>query len=98
MPRRRRSFGAVVAALALTLSAVAEAHVAERSGPFHVSMGWSEEPAYSGAPDAVAPGALEVEVSFGQDAATTLPLVPGGTAGKLRATIIPTRPGTYGFH
>jgi hypothetical protein len=116
MRRRDRSWQSVVSALAavaLALPAAAGAHVVERSGPFRVTMGWGEEPAYSGAanfvevavagqsgaPVAVPPGALDVEVSFGRDAtAITLPLTPTGSPGKLRATIVPTRPGTYGFH
>jgi hypothetical protein len=74
-------------------------------------MGWGEEPAYSGAlnsvelevadgsgrPVAVPPGALDVEVTFGK-ALVSMPLFPAGARGKLRAAIIPTRPGTYAFH
>jgi hypothetical protein len=111
--RSSKSVVATLAAFALALPAAAAAHVQERSGPFRVTMGWGDEPAYSGsvnsvdvavadasgAPVRVSPGALDVEVSFGQAAAvTTLPLEPGGSPGKLRATIIPTRPGTYRFH
>jgi hypothetical protein len=117
MRRRDRSLQSVVAflgMLAMAFPAGAGAHVAERSGPFRVTMGWGEEPAYTGAPNfvevavtdiasgaapAIPPGALDVEVSFGQNAATTtLPLTPSGTRGQLRATIVPTRPGTYAFH
>jgi hypothetical protein len=116
MRRRGRTWQSVVSAfagLALALSATpSAAHVEERSGPFRVTMGWGEEPAYSGSqnfvevaisdaagPVVVRPGALDVEVSFGQgQAVTTLPLVPAGAPGQLRATIVPTRPGTYGFH
>jgi hypothetical protein len=116
MSRRGRSFRSVVlslAALVLALPAAAAAHVQEQSGPFRVTMGWTDEPAYSGAPNAVevdlagkggAPvavpaGVLDVELSFGGSAAlTSLPLVPSGAPGKLRATVVPTRPGTYAFH
>src|SRR3954470_8012515 len=116
MNRGDRSWQSVVmalAALVLALPAPAAAHLEERSGPFRVTMGWGEEPAYSGAPNfvevavadgdgtrvVVPPGALDAEVSFGQAAAViTLPLVPAAERGKLRATVVPTRPGTYRFH
>jgi hypothetical protein len=111
--RRERTLLAVVVAIAFALPAGAAAHVEKRSGPFRVTMGWGEEPAYSGAPNfvevtvadaagtpvAVPPGALDAEVSFGQAAAViTLPLVLTGERGRLRATMVPTRPGTYRFH
>src|SRR4051812_14122624 len=111
--RLDRTLLTVVVALGLALPAGGAAHVEKRSGPFRVTMGWGEEPAYSGAPNfvevavadgagtpvVVPPGALDAEVSFGQAAAViTLPLVPAAERGKLRATIVPTRPGTYRFH
>jgi hypothetical protein len=111
MSGRGRSWQAVAVVLALVLAAPAEGHVERRSGPYRVTMGWAVEPAYSGtvnavevevtgrdgAPLAVPPGALDVEVSFGS-AVTTLPLVPSEARGTLRAAIEPTRPGTYAFH
>ena len=97
-------------ALALTLTPAALAHVEKRSGSYSVAMGWGNEPPVSnsenfvdvtvtdasGAPVETPAGALQVEVSFGGEA-TTLPLVPGDERGQLRAAIVPTRPGTYGF-
>src|SRR4051812_23692572 len=111
MSRRGRSCLSVAIVLLLVSAGSAQAHVEKRSGPFRVTMGWGVEPPYSGAlnyveveladragdPVAVPPGALEVEVTFGT-ALTSLPLLPAGAPGKLRATIIPTRPGTYAFH
>src|SRR5436190_17965321 len=111
MSRRGRSCLSVAVALVLVSAASAQAHVEKRSGPFRVTMGWGVEPPYSGSlnyvevevadragdPVEVPPGALDVEVTFGT-ALTTLPLVPAGAPGSLRATIIPTLPGTYAFH
>jgi hypothetical protein len=114
MHQRRRNWQSVVLVLSgllLTLAVPASAHVETKSGPFRVTMGWGEEPARSGsenfvevgvsdasgAPVKARAGALEVEVSFG-DAVSTLPLVPGDAPGQFRAVIVPTRPGTYGFH
>jgi|SRR3954452_8634891 hypothetical protein len=105
-----RILGSAVAAL-LALAGPAGAHVEERSGPFRLTLGWLDEPALSGAPNAVEvgvseagrgplavpAGALDVEVSSA-GAATTLPLVPADEGGGLRAVIVPTRPGTYAFH
>jgi hypothetical protein len=51
----------------------------------------------AGAPVAVPAGALSVEVGYGSST-KTLPLVPDGEPGELRAPIVPTRPGTYAFH
>src|SRR4051812_23086264 len=99
------------AALFLSLVAAAGAHVSESSGPYRLTLGWGNEPAISGsenhvsvavadrsgAPVAVPAGALDVDVSFGGEA-TTLPLLPSERRGELRAVIVPTRPGTYGFH
>jgi hypothetical protein len=111
MSRRDRICLAVAVALVLAFPAAAAGHVEKRSGPFRVTMGWAEEPAYSGslnavevevagrdgAPTAVPPGSLDVEVTFGKALASMEP-VPTDERGKLQAKIIPTRPGTYAFH
>src|SRR3954467_15035239 len=111
MSRRGRRCLSVVAALALAFPAAAAAHVEKRSGPFSVTMGWAEEPPYSGSLNAVEvevtdragalvavpPGALDGEVTFGK-ALVSMPLFPADERGKLQAKIIPTRPGTYAFH
>jgi hypothetical protein len=110
-----RSRGIVLAAFLsalLTIGAgLAQAHVAKRSGPFEVELGWGEEPpfvdadnsvelevadAHSGAPVAVPAGALAVEVAYG-GTSVTLPLAPATAPGTLEAPITPTRPGTYSF-
>src|SRR4051794_1257459 len=111
MSRRGRRCLSVVAALAFVFPAAAAAHVEKRSGPFRVTMGWAEEPPYSGSlnavevdvadpdgtPIAVPPGSLDAEVTFGK-ALASMPLFPADERGTLQAKIIPTRPGTYAFH
>jgi hypothetical protein len=109
--RNWQSVVLILSGLLLALAVPASAHVERKSGPFRVTMGWGEEPARSGsenfvevgvsdtsgAPVKARAGTLDVEVSFGQ-AVITLPLVPGHAPGQFRAVIVPTRPGTYGFH
>lgn len=89
----------------------AAAHVERISGPFLVSLGWADEPALSGyenfvevtvtdrsgAPVGGQGTDLQADVSFGQ-AAITVPLLPADRPGVYRGVIVPTRPGTYGFH
>jgi hypothetical protein len=89
----------------------AAAHETAESGSIRVSVGWAEEPAFSGALNAVqalvataagdpvsdAGGSLTVEISFGGQV-VVLPLLPSGRPGELRAAVIPTSPGTYSFH
>lgn len=110
-----RSLGALLvaaAALALLLVApgAASAHVTKPAGPYRIEIGWSEEPARVGSPNAVEvtvlgadgeplavpAGALSVEVSYA-DTAVTLPLVPTESLGTLEAQLTPTRPGAYAF-
>jgi hypothetical protein len=101
----------LIALLAATLgAAAAQAHTRTSAGPYELEIGWRDEPAYSGEKNEVevavtdaagAPvrdlrGALTVQVGFG-GARTELPLVPAGR-GRLRAAIVPTRPGTYALH
>jgi hypothetical protein len=89
------------------------AHEKHPAGRFHLTIGWQEEPAFTGSRNAVsvtvtdARGAapadaigasLSVEVVFGGER-VVLPLHPVfGRPGEFRAAIIPTRPGTYEFH
>lgn len=101
---------ALVAAACL-IAPPAFAHETKVVGPYRVTIGWSNEPAYSGATNAVeftvadaagepvgaAGVTLSVEISFGDDR-VTLPLLPVEEPGEFDATIIPTRPGTYAFH
>ena len=107
---RWAGLGVLVGAM-LVLAAPAPAHVERRSGPFRVTLGWGAEPAIAGdsnfvdvavadragAAVTVAPGALSVDVATGGEQ-ITLPLVGSELPGQLRATIVPTRPGTYSFH
>ncbi len=109
--RRARRWGATV--LMLSLSGVVAAHETQSVKQYRLTIGWGDEPAYSGyrnsvdvdvADGAGAPvtdlggGSLAVEVSFG-DERITLPLLPyGPKPGRFRAGLVPTRAGTYTFH
>jgi hypothetical protein len=99
-------------ALLLALPAPAWAHETRKVDRFHLTIGWGDEPTFSGSRNSVevdladsagAPvvdpeGSLSVEVSFG-DQRIVLPLLPaGGRPGKFRAWLVPTRPGSYTFH
>ena len=81
-------------------------------GQLHLTIGWGDEPAFSGFKNFVdvdvadadgkpvtdAAGPLAVEISFGEER-TTLPLLPSrNLPGKFRAWIVPTRAGAYTFH
>ena len=88
------------------------AHDKHAAGRFQMSIGWSDEPAFTGAKNAVSvviastgtpappPAAivLSVDVTFdGQH--MTFPLRPvWGRPEEFRAWLIPTRAGTYAFH
>jgi hypothetical protein len=100
-------------AVVLIAASSAVAHETKAVGGMRLTVGWGEEPAFSGfrnfvevdvADGAGHPvvdlggGALSAEVSFG-DEHIPLSLVPArGQPGKFRAWIVPTRPGTYSFH
>ena len=88
------------------------AHEHKEIGALRLTIGWADEPAYSGFRNAIevdiadaagAPvvdpaGALTVEVSFGEQR-ITLPLRHSTRRpGKFAAPLVPTRPGTYSFH
>ena len=102
----------IAAGLAVTLPPPASAHVPRTVGGFRLSIGWATEPVFAGSLNAVevtasdaagapvrdAGGTLSAEVSFG-DLRSSLPLLPAeGRPGEYRATLVPTRPGTYAFH
>jgi hypothetical protein len=114
MPQHRRSCLLIALGLAIVLMAAAAVSPHERQvvGQYRLTIGWGDEPAFSGLKNAVeidvsdaagAPvtdpeGSLAVEVSFG-DERTSLALMPSGRQpGKFRAWLVPTRPGTYAFH
>ena len=115
MPRDGRSWRSLapgLAALLLTLPAPASAHETQTVNRLRLTIGWGDEPVFSGAKNSVevdvsdaagapvtdAGGSLTAEVSFG-DERIVLPLQPSGQRpGKFRAWLVPTRPGTYTFH
>lgn len=115
MFRHRRSCLALVlgmTALLQTLSAPVLGHERQAVGRFRMTIGWGEEPPFTGSKNFVmvavsdaagAPvtdpgGALAVEVSFG-DQRIVLPLQPAPERkGEFRAWLVPTRVGTYSLH
>jgi hypothetical protein len=100
-----------ILALLLTPARSVSAHEMKTIGPFHLMIGWGDEPAFGGLKNSVEVdiseagmpvidigGSLSVEVIFGE-ARVMLPLLPARERpGKLRAWLVPTRPGTYAFH
>ena len=104
---------AVAAIILLAAWTPAVAHETKAVGGMRLTVGWGEEPAFSGFRNFVevdvvdgaghpvvdlGGGALSVEVSFG-DERLPLSLLPArGQPGKFRAWLVPTRPGTYSFH
>jgi len=113
MPQHRRRYLVIaVGAIVLMRSAAVSTHERQVVGQYRLTIGWGDEPAFSGLKNAVevdvsdaagAPvtdpeGSLAVEVSFG-DERTSLALVRSGQQpGRFRAWLVPTRPGTYSFH
>ena len=106
---RRSAVAAIILLAAWTPTA---AHETKGVGALRLTVGWGEEPAFSGfrnfvevdvADSAGHPvpdigGALSAEVSFG-DERISLSLLPArGQPGKFRAWLVPTRPGTYTYH
>jgi hypothetical protein len=108
--RTREASALCLSALLLALGCPALAHDKKQVGKITLTIGWGEEPVFSGARNSVevdvadhagAPitdlgGTLSVEVAFG-DQRVTLPLVPAGQKGRFHAWILPTRPGQYSF-
>jgi len=109
--RGKQSAIALTALLLATVTTVA-AHETKTVGDLRLTIGWGDEPAFSGFRNAVEVdvadaagrpvsdlgGALSVEVAFG-DERKGLSLLPArGQPGKFRAWLVPTRPGTYAFH
>ena len=106
---------ASVCAALLLLAGVppASAHERKASGPYTLTIGWGDEPAFTGFRNAVEVDVVEtaggavpdltgatmtVDVSFG-DQHVTLPMRPAfREPGKFRAFLVPTRAGTYSFH
>lgn len=113
MPLDMRRLAAAIGLMLVTATGAIDAHDKHPAGRFQLTIGWQDEPAFTGSKNAVsvaiadarggpapdlAGAALSVEVSFG-DARVVLPLNPvWGRPGEFRAWLIPTRPGTYAFH
>lgn len=107
----RRRAVAVLSALILFIAAPAWAHEHLPAGNLSLTVGWRNEPAYTGlqnevdvevadannAPVTSTAGALTVDVTIGADR-ISLPLLPGEQPGRFSAPLLPTRPGTYSFH
>jgi hypothetical protein len=105
---------AIGAGVIVMLSASLAAHDAHVVGAYRLEIGWAEEPAFAGMRNAVtveitdaashAPvtdlggGSLAAEVTFGEER-LALPLRPNPESkNTFRASLLPTRPGTYGLH
>lgn len=88
------------------------AHETQNVEKLRVTVGWGNEPVYTGFGNVVEvdvadaagaavtdpSGTLSAEVSFGNER-IVLPLMPEGKRpGHYSAPIVPTRPGTYTFH
>jgi hypothetical protein len=109
----RFCMAAAMAAAVLLDATPAAAHEKHPVGRLQLTIGWEEEPAFTGSKNAVALAiadakgtaladaggvSLSVEVLFG-DERVVLPLQPvWGRPGEFRAWLIPTRAGTYSFH
>ena len=106
-------FAISVMVFALAIWTPAAAHETKGIGGFRLTLGWGDEPAFSGfrnfvevdvADGAGHPvadlggGTLSAEVSFGNERMSLSLLPARGQPGKFRAWLVPTRPGTYTFH
>ena len=113
MPVTKWSGASAALGIALVLigTSAANAHEHLVAGDYRLTIGWADEPAYVGfrnavsvaiadkserpVPDAGAP--LTVEVTFGEQR-VSLPLEPvRERPGEFRASLLPTRAGTYAF-
>jgi hypothetical protein len=112
--RPRTALGLGLSVLLLTFVVPTSAHDAHVVGLYRLEIGWGEEPAFTGIRNSVVVeiteakggepvndldgGALSVEVSFGAER-VVLPLQPAWSRrNEFRASILPTRAGTYTFH
>lgn len=107
--------GRIAAALAATAAAVllagpAEGHEIRSAGAVRLTIGWADEPAVAGIPNAVEvvvtddagaaigdAGGLRVAVAAA-DERVVLALDPTDQPGRVSAPLVPTRAGTYTFH
>ncbi len=105
----RPRFACALGVTAALLSGSAAAHDTKKAGAVSLTIGWGDEPAFSGSRNSIDvdvadakgtpvsdPGvSLTVEISFG-DERVSLPLAPAADRpGRYRAWLVPTRPGTY---
>jgi hypothetical protein len=99
-------------ALTMILSVPVVAHETMQAGNMRLTVGWGDEPTFSGLKNSVdvdivdrqgspvvdPEGSLSAQVRFG-DEQVTLALSPSrGRPGRYTASLVPTRPGTYTFH
>lgn len=111
---RRAAIGAIVAGLGLLSAAPALAHgdAPVGDGDLVLGMGFLEEPAFMGSPNAVQlsvehegrpvtdlrPGDVLVEVTFGDETSEPMEFEPlFGVPGDYVAPFVPTEPGRYTF-
>jgi len=109
---RRVRVAVLLVALTLMCRAGISAHDKKSAGSLVLTIGWGDEPAFSGsrnsvdvdaadtagAPIADPAASLTVDVSFA-DQHVSLAMRPAfGRPGRFRAMLVPTRPGTYTFH
>jgi len=113
MRSNKFSMAATIGAAILMHSSPAAAHEKHPVGRLQLTIGWEDEPEFTGSKNAVSVavadakgaavsdaggGSLSVEVIFG-DERVALTLHPvWGRPGEFRAWLMPTRPGTYSFH
>ena len=114
MARRSRHHSVIGPALALIcmLPTAISTHERLVAGPYRLTVGWGDEPAFTGFKNFVSvavsdadgkpvrdlTGNLAVEIAFG-DERRSLSLRPAfQRPDEFRAVIVPTRAGTYSFH
>ncbi len=106
----RSVLAVAVAALLLGLAAPASAHTEESSGPVDLEIGFRDEPAYVGAPNAVFIEVshdghpvtdlgrdLTVTVTYGNVTSDPMTFQPLEEPGQYQAPFIPSQPGPYTF-
>lgn len=104
---------AVTTSIAMAVVQPAGAHETRETGEYTAVVGWADEPAYTGFPNAVnlslsdpagepvedLGDELQVEVLFGDETTGLMPLEAAfNEPGFYEADVIPTRAGTYSFH
>lgn len=110
---RRAALCAGVAGLIVIPSGAALAHGEAGQGKLVLTIGFAQEPAYAGMPNAVQlvvehggqpvtdlkPGDVQVEVSFAEQTSEPMDMEPAfGEPGEYLANFVPSQPGEYAFH